>query len=460
MTLELERPGAVADATPVTPARVHDILSANILADGFDLVLDLRRSQGRRLVDARDGTAYLDMFGFFASSALGMNHPALAADDEFRAELTTAALNKPSNSDVYTVEMARFVDTFARVLGDPALPHRFFIDGGALAVENALKAAFDWKSRHNEMHGRSGDLGTKVLHLTGAFHGRSGYTLSLTNTEPVKIARFPKFDWPRIDTPYRTDGVDIAAAERRALAQARAAFAENPYDIACFIAEPIQGEGGDRHLRAEFLLAMQELCHEYDALFVLDEVQTGAGMTGSAWAYRQLGLAPDIVAFGKKTQVCGIMAGRRVDEVPDNVFRVSSRLNSTWGGNLADMVRARRILEVIERDGLIEHAAKLGPYLLDRLEGLAARHVEVTEPRGRGLMCAITLASPELRDAVAAELYERERVLILGTGERGLRFRPPLTVTAEELDEAVDALDRVLKSLLLRGFHQRFLTDE
>jgi L-lysine 6-transaminase len=444
VTLELERPGEVTGTTDVTPARVHKILSANILADGFDLVLDLRASRGRRLVDARDGTTYLDMFGFFASSALGMNHPALADDEEFRSELTTAALNKPSNSDVYTVEMARFVDTFARVLGDPALPHLFFIDSGGLAVENALKAAFDWKSRHNEMQGRPAGLGTRVLHLTGAFHGRTGYTMSLTNTDPVKTDRFPKFDWPRIDTPYLSASVDIDAAERHALAQARAAFAGHPHDIACFIAEPIQGEGGDRHLRPQFLQAMQRLCHEFDALFVLDEVQTGVAATGSMWAYQQLDLQPDVVAFGKKTQVCGVLAGGRIDLVADNVFTVSSRLNSTWGGNLADMVRARRILEVIERDRLAERAAELGRYLLDRLVALAAAHPEVTDPRGRGLLCAITLGSTRLRDAVVAELGAREHVLILGTGERGIRFRPPLTVTAEELDEAVDAIDRVL----------------
>ncbi|MEU8897064.1 L-lysine 6-transaminase [Nocardia sp. NPDC048505] len=432
----------------VTPAtRVHEILSAHILADGFDLVLDLANSRGCRLVDERDGTTYLDMFGFFASNALGMNHPALAEDAEFRAELTTAALNKPSNSDIYTVEMARFVDTFARVLGDPRLPHLFFIDGGGLAVENALKIAFDWKSRHNESHGRPAELGTKVLHLTGAFHGRTGYTMSLTNTDPVKTARFPKFDWPRLDTPYLTEGRDVALAEQHALEQARRAFAENPHDIACFIAEPIQGEGGDRHLRPEFLRAIQRLCHDNDALFILDEVQTGVGMTGSIWAYQQLELEPDVVAFGKKTQVCGVMAGGRVDEVPDNVFAVSSRLNSTWGGNLTDMVRVRRILQVLERDRLIERSRELGTHLLRRLEELAAAHPRVTEPRGRGLMCAITLSSAELRDEMVTALREREHVLILGTGERGIRFRPPLTVTVAELDAAVDALDRVLYSL-------------
>ncbi|MCX5044498.1 L-lysine 6-transaminase [Aldersonia sp. NBC_00410] len=438
---------AVVPATPIAAARVHDVLAAHLLVDGFDLVLDLTRSRGVRLFDERDGTGYLDMFGFFASSALGMNHPALTDDPEFVREIAAVAMNKPSNSDVYTVPMARFVDVFARVLGDRRMPHLFFVDGGALAVENALKVAFDWKSRHNEAHGHDPALGTKVLHLTGAFHGRSGYTMSLTNTDPVKVARFPKFDWPRIEAPFLADGRDVVSAEARALAQAERSFIENPYDIACFIAEPIQGEGGDRHLRAEFLQAMQRLCERYDALFILDEVQTGVGLTGSAWAYRQLGVRPDVVAFGKKAQVCGIMAGGRVDELPDNVFRVSSRINSTWGGNLTDMVRARRILEVIESEELIHRAAVVGTHLLDRLRWLAARHDRVTEPRGRGLMCAITLDTAARRDAVVASMLAEEHVLILGTGERGIRFRPPLTVTTAELDEAVAALDRVLARL-------------
>src|SRR5689334_16285721 len=175
-------PGHMADE--IGPAQVHQTIARHMLADGFEFVLDLEASYGSTLVDARTGERYLDLFTFFASSALGMNHPALAKDTAFLAELARAAVNKPSNSDVYTVPMARFVETFARVLGDPELPHLFFIDGGALAVENALKIAFDWKSRLNESRGLDPALGSKVLHLTEAFHGRSGYTMSLTNTEP------------------------------------------------------------------------------------------------------------------------------------------------------------------------------------------------------------------------------------------------------------------------------------
>ncbi|KDE98643.1 L-lysine aminotransferase [Mycolicibacterium aromaticivorans JS19b1 = JCM 16368] len=433
------------DLDVVDPGNVRTVLARSILADGLDLVLDLERSSGSWLVDARDGTEYLDMFTFFASSALGMNHPALVDDAAFRAELARTAINKPSNSDVYTVPMARFVDAFCRVLGDPALPHLFFVDGGALAVENALKVAFDWKSRHNEARGIDPALGTRVLHLRGAFHGRSGYTLSLTNTDPVKVARFPKFDWPRIDAPYVRPGADMDALEAESLRQARAAFEAHPHDIACFIVEPIQGEGGDRHFRRQFLAAMRRLCDSYDALMIADEVQTGCGITGTAWAYQQLGFTPDVVAFGKKTQVCGIMAGRRVDDVADNVFAVSSRINSTWGGNLVDMVRSRRILEVIEADGLFARAADMGAYLLAGLEDLAGQLPEVGDVRGRGLMCAFSLPTPERRDAVLAALWKCG-VIMLGSGEDSVRFRPTLTVSRAEIDRALAALREVLRA--------------
>ncbi len=228
MTAVMTPAQKTAAVRAIGPADVREVLARSILADGMDFVLDIERSTGSTLVDANTGERYLDMFTFFASSALGMNHPALADDEAFRAELAAAAVNKPSNSDVYSVPMARFVDTFARVLGDPALPHLFFVDGGALAVENALKVAFDWKSRLNESRGIDPELGTKVLHLRGAFHGRSGYTLSLTNTDPNKVARFPKFDWPRIDSPYIRPDADMDALEAESLRQARAAFEAEP----------------------------------------------------------------------------------------------------------------------------------------------------------------------------------------------------------------------------------------
>lgn len=420
---------------------VHARLARHLLVDGYRLVLDLELSHGSWLVDARNGRRYLDFYTFFASAPLGVNPP---FDPDFTQLLGQVARNKPANPDIYTEHLADFVDTFDRVLGDPALPHLFFVEGGALAVENALKTAFDWKSRRNEAAGRSRDLGSKVMHLTKAFHGRSGYTMSLTNTEPGKTDRFPKFDWPRIDVPAIHFG-DVEAAEERALAQAREAFERDPYDIACFIAEPIQGEGGDNHMRPEFLRAMQDLCHRHDALFILDEVQTGGGTTGTPWAYQQLELEPDVVAFAKKVQVGGIMAGRRVDQVPDNVFQQSGRINSTWGGGLVDMVRSRGILEIIERDGLIERAASVGDDLLEGLTKLEAERPDsVANVRGRGMMCAFDLPDQAARDALVTRLREEHGVLVLPCGPRSVRLRPALNIPESDLNLGLAAISAAL----------------
>ena len=189
---------------------------------------------------------------------------------------------------------------------------------------------------------------------------------------------------------------------------------------------------------------MRDLVHAHDALMIFDEVQTGGGTTGTAWAYQQLGVTPDVVAFAKKVQVGGVMAGGRVDEVPDNVFSRSGRINSTWGGGLTDMVRSRRILEVIEAEGLIEQAGPKGAHFVGRLAELAGEFELITNVRGRGLFVACDLPNTTIRDEVLNDLRESEGVLALGCGPRSLRFRPALTVREDDIDEAVAALGRVV----------------
>ena len=152
--------GRPADDVAVAPSQVHEVLARHVLTDGFKIVYDTRASHGSWIVDARTGEEYLDLYTFFASAPLGSNPHGLADDPEFLAVLAEAAANKPANPDMYTTHYAQFVETFDRVLGDRALPHLFFVEGGALAVENALKTAFDWKSRRNEAAGRSPRLGT------------------------------------------------------------------------------------------------------------------------------------------------------------------------------------------------------------------------------------------------------------------------------------------------------------
>ena len=434
----------------IPPSQIIPTLSRHMLVDGFDIVVDLKKSRGTYIVDARSGKRYLDFFTFVASSPLGLNHPALTAP-EFQRKLAYVAVNKPSLSDIYTVEQAQFVDTFARVAMPATLPHAFFIEGGALGVENALKAAFDWKIRKNMAKGHREERGRQIIHFRQAFHGRSGYTLSLTNTDPVKTDLFPKFSWPRVLNPaarYPLTGDNLArtiADEETSLAEIRQAFHDNRDDIAAIIIEAIQGEGGDNHFRPEFFRALRETADENDAMLIIDEVQTGVGMTGKMWAHQHF-VEPDMIAFGKKMQVCGFLCGRRIEEVPDNVFKVSSRLNSTWGGNLVDMVRAQKYLEVIEQEHLVENARNQGTRLLNALVHLAEEFPAVTNARGLGLFAAFDLPDGDLRTKVKTMCMERGLIL-LPSGERSIRFRPPLNVTAAEIDEGITLVRGVLKNL-------------
>jgi L-lysine 6-transaminase len=433
----------------IAPQDVHAVLRQHLLVDGYDLVADLEKSHGAVLVDARYGRRFIDLFSFFGSAPLGFNHPKMD-DPAFEADLLIAAKVKPSNSDVYTVAMAEFVETFGRV-GVPArLDRMFLIDGGALAVENALKAAFDWKVQKNLARGK-GEKGTQVVHFRQAFHGRSGYTLSVTNTaDPRKTRHFPTFDWPRIENPKLVFPLDAAnldaavAAERRAVDAIEAAFAARPDEIAAILIEPIQGEGGDNHFRGEFLRELRRLADEHDALLVFDEVQTGVGLTGRFWAFEHFGVVPDVMAFGKKLQVCGVLAGPRLHEVERNVMVEPSRINSTWGGNLTDMVRATRYLEIIDEDDLVGNARDRGVELLAALGALADEFAGlVGNVRGRGLMCAFDLPSTETREAVVHAAYEAG-LLVLRAGTHAIRFRPALSITRDEIDEGLDILRSAL----------------
>jgi len=430
---------------------VRATLGKHILADGYEPVMDMEKSHGSWLVDERDGSEYLDMFSMFASGAVGYNHPDILAG---KNRLAAAALYKPTLSDIYNVQYAEFVEAFSNTAIPEYLPHTFFIEGGALGVENALKVAFDWKVRKNMENGK-GEKGGKIIHFKQAFHGRTGYTLSLTNTtDPRKTMYFPKFDWPRIDIPKLsfpiTDIVleNVEKNEKIAIDQIKSAISNNPDDIAALIIEPIQGEGGDNHFRDDFFVALRQLCDENEMLFIMDEVQTGIGITGKWWAHQHNSVKPDIISFGKKTQVCGLLAGKRVEEVDKNVFSESSRINSTFGGNLADMVRFHIILEIIEKENLIENAKNMGAVLKKELQFLSEEFpAYVTNPRGLGLFAAFDLPSQTERDKVIGGLL-KNKLLMLPSGDDAIRFRPHLNVTSEDLKTSIDIIKSTIKATL------------
>lgn len=435
----------------VAADKVHNILSKHMLADGFEIVLDLKRSKGVKLVDELSNDEYLDFFTFFASAPLGLNHPVLNSD-EVKKILGEVSVNKPSNSDIYTTYMADFVDTFARVAKPDYMKYLFFIAGGALAVENGLKVAFDWKVRKNFLKGIKEEKGHQVIHFKEAFHGRSGYTMSLTNTEQNKVKYFPKFDWPRIINPkiifpIEDNLSEVLKSEDQAIEEIKRAIKNNPDDIAAIIIEPIQAEGGDNFFRKEFFLKLRVIANENDLLLIFDEVQTGFGLTGKFWASEYY-VKPDIIVFGKKAQVCGIMVSDRIDDIKDHCFKVSSRINSTWGANLTDMVRSKFIMEVIENENLVENSKLVGDYLKSQLILLQNEYPPLLRnARGLGLMCSFDFPTRELRDKFRTLAF-KEKLVILGCGEKSIRFRPPLNITQEELNEGLIIIKKVLSLMM------------
>ena len=429
-------------------SNTRKIIANRMLADGMEPVIDLDKSHGSWLVDGRDGREYLDLFSMFATMSVGYNHPYVLDNKE---RLLSAVVNKPTNSDIYTTQMAEFVDTVGRIAQPDYLPHSFYIEGGGLAVENALKTAFDWKVRKNIEKGK-GEKGGQVIHLDECFHGRTGYTLSLTDSpDKRKTDFFPKFDWPRVKNPkiqfpLNDENLEkVKVLEQQSISQIKDVIINNPDDIAAIILEPIQGEGGDNHFRGEYLKEIRDLTLENEFLLIFDEIQTGVGITGKMWAHQNFtSVTPDIISFGKKTQCCGIFAGDRIDEVDENVFNISSRLNSTWGGNLADMVRFSLYLEIIEEEGLVEKAAESGKYLLKNLEDLQNEYSHlVSNSRGRGLFCAFDLPDGISRDKMANYIMD-EGAIVLGSGVKSIRFRPHLNISRDEIDLGVDMIRKAL----------------
>ena len=430
----------------VSPENVQATLNKHVLADGFDLTFDMEKSKGVYIYDAKYKRTLLDFFTCFASVPLGYNHPKMVNDEEFKKNLMMAALTNPSNSDIYTTQYAQFVDTFDRVGIPDYLPHAFFIAGGSLAIENALKVAMDWKVQKNFAKGYTKERGFQVIHFEHAFHGRSGYTL----TQPVKTKWFAKFDWPRVSFPHMNfpysdaNHEDLLRREALSIAQIKKAFEDNKDDICAIIIEPVQSEGGDNHVRQEFMEQLRVLADENEAMLIYDEVQTGVGLTGKFWCHEHFGkkARPDIIAFGKKMQVCGILASNRVDEVEDNVFRVSSRINSTWGGSLVDMVRASKIMEIIEEDSLCDNAAKMGDYLQNQLLDIAAKYPVISNIRGKGLLTAFDFPDKAIRDRFINSGLE-DHVMFLGCGSKSIRFRPALIIEKNHIDEGLTILEKI-----------------
>lgn len=434
-----------------TADNAHSILDKWVVGDPMALVFDLQHSHGAYLRDARSKQDYLDFFSFFAARPLSFAHPKMQ-DAAFVERLTAAAQVKPSNCDMYTVEYAQFAHAMAHTALGNHFAHLFFVEGGSPAVENALKAAMDWKHRKNIAAGR-GEKGSQIIHFKQAFHGRTGYCLSITDSYDIrKTQYYPKFPWPRVTNPKMRFPFDAAAQaqtkqlEEQSLREIQDAFTQRQDDIAAIIIEPIQGEGGDNYFRSEFLQALRRVCDEHEALLIFDEVQTGFAATGAWWDWQHHNVKPDILVFGKKTQVCGIAATQRLDDV-DSVFSVKSRISSTFNGGLVDMVRTARVIDIVQQDKLVDNARLMGNAMQAMLTELAGEFSSVTAVRGRGLWAAFDVPNTAERNRLVEHCFE-EKLLILPSGTQSIRLRPALDISRDDI--------AVAATRLRAGLHKTF----
>ena len=415
----------------------HEIICKYTIGDGDKILIDTKLSKGVYLVDKVSGKRYLDCASQYASMPLGWNNPHLKEmlnSDSQIDELDFCCLQKTANCDFYTEIYANFIEEFSTISED--FKHLFFIEGGTLGVENAIKSAFDWKAKRlgltnivsnqivNQMD---------IIHLKEAFHGRSGYCLSLTNTVLNKTSLFPKFNWTRIENPkikFPMVESEVALREEISLLQAEKALKSNL--VAAIVLETIQGEGGDNHFRTEYFRALRKLADQNECLLILDEVQTGVCLTGKTWAYEHYGIVPDMISFGKKTQVCGFASTDRIDCVDNNVFKESSRISSTWGGNIIDMLRFTSISKIIKKLDLLKNSKIVGEYFLDKLHEISG----IQNVRGKGLMLAFDLENTERRDEAVRRM--KDRMVILPCGKKSIRLRPHLIFSKENVDEAIE----------------------
>ncbi len=397
------------------------------------LNIDLYSSQGSWLHDI-NGDKYLDCYSQCGSQPLGWNYDI----NKYLSQLYLASGFNICNGDFNTYLSVQFKEYFQYLNHD--FQHFFYIAGGSPAVENALKVAFDWKYKLLAAKGGVDmdeyESQVDILHMKYAFHGRTGYSLSLTNTTPDKTDLFPKFYWSRLKCPAinKQPPTAVEEMEEQVIEHIEDICTQNEY-VAGLIIEPIQGEGGDNHFRPEFLKKLYDLSCEFNFLLIFDEVQTGVGLTGKLWNYEYLDFVPDIVVFGKKTQVCGIMAtNTKLGMIENHAFKCEKRINSTWGGNTVDMVRGYAYLQTIMNENILSNVVTVGDHFLNRLREIP----EFLNVRGKGLMIAFECLVENFKE----KLYNK--LLFMQSPPNTVRLRPHLTLTEETADEAV----RLIKDAL------------
>ncbi len=393
-----------------------------------------------------DGNEFYDFSAGIAVTSTGHCHPDVVAAIQKQA----GELIHMSGTDFYYESMITLSERLSKIAPMPG-PHRFYFgNSGAEAVESALKLA-RYRTKRQQ-----------VIAFFGAFHGRTMGALSLTGSKPQQKRRFspmvPGVTHIRYPDVYR--GCSGGPQDAEAFALGCATFIEEklfktilaPEEVAAIFVEPVQGEGGYVVAPTIFMKELRRICDKHGILLVADEVQSGIGRTGKWWAMQHTGVHPDIVCMAKgiaSGMPLGIMMSKAelMDWVPGSHA-------STFGGNPVCIAASLATLDVIEREGLLKNSAEVGNHMVSRMKDWPKKYKNVGDVRGLGLMIGVEMVkdqktkeyAPELRDRVVEKAFEKG-VLFLGCGPSTIRIAPPLVVTKEQADVAVDVLEACIAGI-------------
>jgi 4-aminobutyrate aminotransferase len=404
----------------------------------------MARGRGCQVWDV-DGNQFLDLTSGIAVTATGHSHPKVVAAIQQQAE---QFLHMSGTDFFYEVEI-ELAERLTKLAPGDTAKQIFLTNSGTESVEAAFKLARYATRRH------------QVIAFSGSFHGRTMGSLSLTGSKAVQRSGFGPFVPGVVHVPYPDPYRPPLGSTPEACGRAVLHFIENDLfartlpsdDVAAVFVEPMQGEGGYVLPPDDFLPGLRALCDRYGILLVADEVQTGFGRTGLWWGVDQYGVVPDIMALAKGI-ASGMPLGAMIARHDLMIWEPGSHGN-TFGGNPVCCAAAMATLDVIEEEGLLANARAMGDRLLAGLRALQGRYDAIGDVRGRGLWTAIDLVEDRvtkhhdrvLRDRIVDEAYQ-QRLLLLGCGKSAIRLIPPLVVTADEIDLALERLDAAISEAL------------
>ena len=395
----------------------------------FNIKINFKKSYRSYIYDQTRQRYFLDFFGLYASLPLGYNHPVFNEKTFLRDYLNTSTI-KLVNCEVLSDLGEKFLEEFKSVTGTKRYQHFWFCCTGALAIETAIKTAIEYKKVTKPV----------VISLKESFHGISGYGSFVTdNFPPVgsRLVSLPNLRWPKIHNPkliYKDGKIDKKANKaglKRFVKEFASLIKKNKGNVVALLIEPIQATFGDNHFPREFFSYARKLCDREDIALIFDEVQTGFGGTGKMWYWEHIGIEPDIVAFGKKTQVSGIMVKKKFGTIFDNL----NKLSVTFDGDLTDMIRCRQILKAYTKYNILSNVSKRGAELKAGLLKIK----QLKNVRGEGLLVAFDFENHEQQVAFSKKAFENG-LIFNRTRETTIRLRPNLNVSFDEVEKAVSII--------------------